>query len=254
MIRFFNTSYFFLALLIPFLVLNASPLTNFHEANSFYEKGEFEKAADMYRKIIDEGYESAEIYYNLGNTHYKLGNIAETIVYYERALKLAPDDRDVTENLKIAKFSLIDKTEEETVVPFFTFYNNVRNSFNIHTVKTAFYSLLFVFAVLVSIYILLKNTVLKKPLFYICLIGLAGFITLSYLYYDIHRNYFSRSGVIADFKVSVLSSPDDNISSELFFLHQGTKADIIRSNENWFEIELDSEKRGWIRKDQMIEI
>lgn len=254
MIRFLNTAYVFLVVLIPILVLNASPETDFHEANSFYEKGEFEKAADMYQKIINEGYESGEIYYNLGNTHYKIGNIAETIVYYERALKLIPDDRDVAENLKIAKFSLIDKTEEETVVPFFTLYNNIRNSFNIHTVKTAFYSLLFIFAVLVSAYILLRNTVLKKPTFYICLVSLAGLVLTSYLYYDVHRNYFSRSGVIADFKVSVLSSPDDNISSELFFLHQGTKADIIRSNENWYEIELDSEKRGWIRKDQMIEI
>ncbi|MBN2858529.1 MAG: tetratricopeptide repeat protein [Candidatus Delongbacteria bacterium] len=252
--RFFNIAYIFLALLIPILVLNASPHTDFHEANSFYEKGEFEKAADLYRKIIDGGYESGEIYYNLGNTHYKLGNIAETIVFYERALKLAPDDRDVTENLKIAKFSLIDKTEEETIAPFFTLYNNVRDLFNIHSVKTAFYSMLFIFAVLISTYILLRNTILQKTLFYICLISLAGLFLTSYLYYDIHRIYFSRSGVISEFKVSVLSSPDDNISSELFFLHQGTKADIIRSNENWYEIELDSEKRGWIRKDQMIEI
>lgn len=251
---FFSFRYIILTVFVAVFIINASPLTDFHEANSFYEKGEFEKAADLYQKIIDQGFESGEIYYNLGNTHYKLGNIAETIVYYERALKLIPKDGDVAENLKIARFSLIDKTEEETIVPFFTLYNNIRNSFNIHTVKTAFYFFLFIFAILVSAYILLRNTFLKKPLFYICIISLTGLFLISYLYYDIHTAYFNRSGVISDIKVSVLSSPDDNISSELFFLHQGTKAEIIRSNDNWYEIQLDAEKRGWIRKDQMIEI
>lgn len=251
---FFFREYAFLTLFAAVFILNASPLTDFHEANSCYEKGEFVKAADLYQKIIDEGYESGEIYYNLGNTHYKLGNIAETIVYYEKALKLIPKDRDVVENLKIARFSLIDKTEDETILPFFAIYNNVRNYFNIHTVTSAFYFSLFIFAILTSAYILLRNTFLKKTLFYICIISLAVLVSTSYLYYDIHTDYFSRSGVISDFKVSVLSSPDDNISSELFFLHQGTKAEIIRSNEKWYEIQLDAEKRGWIKKDQMIEI
>lgn len=246
--------YVFLVVLAAAIMLNASPDTDFHEANSFYEKGEFEKAADLYQKIIDEGYESSEIYYNLGNSHYKLGNIPETIVNYERSLKLDPNDRDVIENLKIAKFSLIDKTEEETAVPFFTFYNNIRNSFNIHTVKSAFYILLIFFTIMTSAYILLRNTLLKKPSFYICALSLTGLVLISYLYYDIHNIYFSRYGVISDMKVSVLSSPDDNISRELFFLHQGTKADIIRSNDGWYEIRLDAEKRGWIRKHQMIEI
>ena len=44
----------------------------FHNGNLQYEKGEYDKAADNYRSIVNSGVESPEVWYNLGNTYYKL--------------------------------------------------------------------------------------------------------------------------------------------------------------------------------------
>ena len=47
--------------------------------------------------------ESADIYYNLGNSYYKIGDIAKAILNYERALILKPANKDIRSNLEIAK-------------------------------------------------------------------------------------------------------------------------------------------------------
>jgi len=245
-------------LFIIFLIsytLFSLPATDFDEANLFYEKGEYQNAVQSYEKIIAGGYENGEIYYNLGNSYYKLGDIALSIVNYERALKFLPKDADLIENLKIARLSLVDKIEEPTEVPFFTLYSDTKNSFNIYTAQKRFFITMIILGLIFSIYIILKNTAAGKlvllPLYAILII----FMTVSYIYYDISIENSRRFGVVASDKISVLSSPDENINSkELFFLHKGTKAEILRSNEQWFEISLDEEKKGWIKKDSVIEI
>ncbi|HXK50659.1 MAG TPA: tetratricopeptide repeat protein [Clostridiales bacterium] len=246
---------FTLILLILPAMLLCLPITDFDEANQYYEKADYEKASVLYEKIISDGFENGEVYYNLGNSYYKLGDIARSILYYERAVKLMPDDPDLTENLKIARLYLTDKVEETEAEPFFTLYSDIRNSFNIYTSKNILLILILITGIFISTYIFLKNTLFGRFFFYISLISAASLMFFSYLYYDIHSLDIRRFGVVSEDKISVMSSPDDNINSkELFFLHLGTKAEIVRSNEQWLEIRLDEEKKGWVKKESLIEI
>jgi len=247
--------YLFLILMITAAMLTSSPVSDFNEANVLYEKGDYENSIKLFEKIISGGFENGEIYYNLGNAYYKAGDIVNCILNYERALKFMPGDQDLTENLKIARLSLIDKTEDPEDVPFFTLYSNFRNGYNIYSVSKMFYLMLIIAAILISLYILLKNTLLNKLLMALSAISVLIFLLYSYAYYDISAINSKRFGVIIEDKVSVLSSPDENVNSkELFYLHRGTKAQITRSNEQWFEISLDEEKKGWIKKGSLIEI
>ncbi len=241
--------------MITAAMLTSSPVSDFNEANVLYEKGDYENSIKLFEKIISGGFENGEIYYNLGNAYYKAGDIVNCILNYERALKFMPGDQDLTENLKIARLSLIDKTEDPEDVPFFTLYSNFRNGYNIYSVSKMFYLMLIIAAILISLYILLKNTLLNKLLMALSAISVLIFLLYSYAYYDISAINSKRFGVIIEDKVSVLSSPDENVNSkELFYLHRGTKAQITRSNEQWFEISLDEEKKGWIKKGSLIEI
>lgn len=247
--------YISLILLISIAAVIASPASDFDEANLFYEKGDYEGAVKSFEKITQSGNENGEIYFNLGNSYYKLGDIVNCIVNYERALKFMPGDTDLTENLKIARLSLVDKTEEQTEVPFFTLYSNIRNKFNIYSAARSFYMLLLITGILISLYILLKNTLINKVILTFSGLSVISLILISYIYFDILRADSRRFGVISEDKISVLSSPDENVNSkELFFLHRGTKTEIIRSNEQWFEISLDEEKKGWVKKETLIEI
>ena len=74
-----------------------------------YRQGKYLEAADTYKKMLTEGQESAQLYYNLGNCYYKLGENTQAILNYERALLLNPADRDARYNLQMAQSQAVDK-------------------------------------------------------------------------------------------------------------------------------------------------
>ena len=76
--------------------------TLFNQATEAYNEGAYQKAVDNYLEILDNGQHSAELYYNLGNSYYKLNQIAPSIYYYEKALLLRPNDEEIKNNLAYA--------------------------------------------------------------------------------------------------------------------------------------------------------
>ena len=75
----------------------------YQEGNRLYQEGDFEGALASYLRLVEAGFESGEVYYNIGNTYFKLGNVALSILYYERARRLLPGDEDVQANLDLAR-------------------------------------------------------------------------------------------------------------------------------------------------------
>lgn len=57
----------------------------FESANNYYSNGDYNGAINLYLQILDSGYESHSLYFNLGNSYYKLNNIAESNYYFEMA-------------------------------------------------------------------------------------------------------------------------------------------------------------------------
>jgi len=47
------------------------------------QEEKFDEAVKLYNQIIDNGYEGAELYYNLGNAYFRLGKLGYAILYYE---------------------------------------------------------------------------------------------------------------------------------------------------------------------------
>ena len=81
----------------------------FEEGNAAYGDGDYETALAKYDSIVANGEESAALYYNMGNTYYKMRQFPMAILYYEKALKLSPGDEDLRVNLEIANLAVVDK-------------------------------------------------------------------------------------------------------------------------------------------------
>ncbi|MEK7677913.1 MAG: tetratricopeptide repeat protein [Verrucomicrobiota bacterium] len=96
----------FLSLWVGFQVQAADPSETFDQANKLYEEGKYAEAAGAYEKMIQEGNASAALYFNLGNTCFKNGQIGRAIVNYRLAKRLAPRDPDVRANLQFARDSV----------------------------------------------------------------------------------------------------------------------------------------------------
>ena len=76
------------------MVLGQEENTTFENANSAYNAGQFEKAVMLYKEILESGQQSAELYFNLANSYYRLNQVAESIFYFEKAKLIKPKDED----------------------------------------------------------------------------------------------------------------------------------------------------------------
>jgi tetratricopeptide (TPR) repeat protein len=75
----------------------------FAKANEDYNAGRFQEAVDGYQSLVASGQWSANLFYDLGNAWFRLGNFGEAILNYERALALDPHHPESDANLRIAR-------------------------------------------------------------------------------------------------------------------------------------------------------
>ena len=83
-------------------------LSKFASAGIAYKEGRYDEAISRYNEISGAGRESGPIYYNLGNSYFKKGDIGNTALSYARAKKFIPRDSDLLFNEKYTQ-SKIDQ-------------------------------------------------------------------------------------------------------------------------------------------------
>ena len=96
-------SLLFLLLAAPMVRAEMDADRAFAAARDAYERQQFEEAAAHYESILSNGFASAELHFNLGNTRYRLGDTGRAVAEYRRALYLRPRDPDLRANLAIAQ-------------------------------------------------------------------------------------------------------------------------------------------------------
>lgn len=84
----------------------------FLEGSQAYDANRPADAAALYGKLADQGYESKELYFNLGNAYFKIGKFGLAVLNYRRAWRIAPRDPDIQANLRFALQSTSAATPE----------------------------------------------------------------------------------------------------------------------------------------------
>jgi tetratricopeptide (TPR) repeat protein len=95
-----------LTILLLLLYSGAVYGNNFSAANAAFDRGDYAKAAEEYRRALQDDQLSVSLLYNLGCTEFKLGNYPEARVWFSRAKLLAPGDLEVRANLKLTEEKL----------------------------------------------------------------------------------------------------------------------------------------------------
>ena len=83
-------------------LLIAAP-ANFDAANTLYDKGDFQGARSGYEVLVQSGPWSAHLFYNLGNSAFRLGDKSAAFLAYERALALDPGHPEAKANLNFLR-------------------------------------------------------------------------------------------------------------------------------------------------------
>ena len=222
--------------------------------NRFYIDGNYKEAAEEYNLILDGGEYSMELYYNLANAYFKLGEMGKAILYYNKALRIAPSSEDVRHNLAMAEAQTKDRIN--AIPEFFLsrWVRTVRSSMSCTAwsiLSLVTFALLLAFGIL---FLLASNIKVRKAGFYCALSMVLLFIVKTLFALSSRKELLTHDeAVVMSSAISIKSSPDRS-ATDLFVLHEGTKVRILTEMDEWCEISIADGKKGWTEAKNIEEI
>ena len=229
------------------------PQALFEAANQAYESQDFETAIDKYQQVLEEGYESADLYYNLGNAHYKLNHIAPAILQYERALVLNPRHKDARYNLRLANLRVMDNIKP---VPELLVIGWLRKIF--YSFSPAQWAIIAIVLMVLAAgggtaFLLGQTPLMKRIGFFggVALVGLSLLtVGLSLGRKQVQNN--TAQGIIMSATAQVKNAPAGD--QDLSILHEGVKVEVVEETGEWVRISIHAvglELEGFVRQDQI---
>jgi tetratricopeptide (TPR) repeat protein len=218
----------------------------FDEASSLYFNSDFNSALEAYLDILQSGYESPALYYNMGNTYLKLGLLGNAILSYERALKNSPYDADIKANLLYAN-SLTKQPSMDSAA--FWLNRKIDYIMGLFTIDgltimlSVLYALFFIclcFLVLSRNAKAMRNTASAIVVIFV--------IVTTFLALKIYGVEYIDRGIILENAVDSRYEPLDEASVH-FKLYEGSKIVVLKSKGGWSQIKRQDNKIGWIKSD-----
>ena len=189
------------------------------------------------------------MYYNLGNTRFKQGELAQAILNYERALRLKPNYKDAKYNLAFAQSRIVDNIPEQD---FFlsSWARTVRNQLSERTWLRSSIALFILALAGLLLFLLGRAMWVRKTAFHTAWIALLFSLVTGLNAASLHnRDTLRNEAIITQGVVNAKSSPDRS-GTDLFTLHEGTKVTIRETIGEWVNVHVGSNE-GWIRSSNL---
>ncbi|MFY7671220.1 hypothetical protein ACOSP6_09080 [Tenacibaculum sp. MEBiC06402] len=244
-----------IVLLLAFFTLNTiiSQSSNelFEQANEYYKNQEYSKAITLYEQIEETGEVSSELFYNLGNSYYKINKVGPSIYNYEKALLLNPLNEDAQNNLIFAKRLSLDRIEELPKSVLQKFNENYLSKLSYNQWAVLAVILSFLTSCLFLLYYFSQIPSYKRFYFTSSILSVIFLIAVL----SITLNQYKKASntiqaIVYATEVSVKNEPIKN-ADEAFVLHEGTKVFVLDEVDDWKKIRLVDGKIGWLKKDQI---
>ena len=222
-------------------------ITVMDSALSAYNAGMYGTALEYYQYILDSlNEESAALYYNMGNAAFKRNDLASAILFYEKALKLTPNDEDLIFNLGLANSRIPDRIEAVPEMVLVRWYKNVTHIFTPN--QWAYLALvsLAIALIFMALYFIAYRITVRKIGLWMGVVTLLFFIfSLTVSHQTTKEQTAHDTGIVFSASLTVKSSPEES-STDLFVLHEGTKVWILECVNTWYKIKIANGSVGWI--------
>lgn len=234
----------FVFFISPLFADQASAL--FEKANDAFFQKKYAEAVGLYEQLLTDGYQSAELEYNLGNAYFRQNNLGQATLHFERAYLLDPHDEEVRHNLAVVRDRQVD---EFSLLPKF-FLTKLWEQMRLMMPATAWGILALVIwwggMAGLGIWLFGKSRSQKKKGFFYGLMALAVSLlplALALSRADLDEN--SRHAIVLSEETTVRSAPDAE-GAELLKVHEGLKVKLLDEISGWWQVELPDGEKGWL--------
>ena len=233
------------SILLLSLLLSAAHLyadqAGMEQCNSLYHNGEYTQAVTCY-KDISKGNYSSSILFNLGNCYAQTGEIGTAILYYQRALCLAPGDPDIEGNLSLVQ------NEEGLFAPEPSLVKTLANLCTIS--QWAILALTALFAYLCFAIYRLKFGQ-RAPSEALVILCCATIFCLGVFGTAVKFERWKKSVIISDSKI--LISPYEN-AAQAGTIKPGRLVSVQKHHGNFSYILDETGRKGWVIQENIVPI
>jgi tetratricopeptide (TPR) repeat protein len=222
----------------------------YEKANQFYHNQQYAEALDLYNQMINEKVVNASVYYNAGNTHYKLGKMGMAIWCYQKALQLDPTNVLISENLQLTQQKVQTKAATgNAFVPIAM----IKKALYFHSANRWAVGAIGLFFVAMAIYVLRK--MYKMHPIFIALQRLSWYVAGIYLIATIGRQVFDKTckyAVITENtilynnpKEQGLQKPEQTEGLQVQVI-SFTKGSVMNASK--YKVRLQSGREAWVEE------
>ena len=219
----------------------------FEEANALYKQEKYKAALERYTYIYtDMKKQSAPLFYNMANCHYKLQNNAKAIYFYKKALWLNPLLKAAETNLYLAQKRTIDHFKDKKIVGFAATMNSF--SFKMHYDQWAWLSVGFSALLFICflVYYFATNSLVKRSFFslqFVTALAIATCIVAVLWQKDKLNN--NKTAVVFATETAVRAEANST-SKSTTELHEGSVVYIEKTAGEWSLVNWDINQKGWV--------
>ena len=229
-----------------------APTQLFYSGNNFYEKRDYLKALEEYVKIIDMKLESGNLYYNVGNSFFKLGKLGYAILSYEKARKFMPQDSDLKSNLAYARSLTAAAAFTASRNPICKVINAPFAEFNINAIAISGAVFYLILALILTLFIL-NPFAARKFRFALIVFVILFLLNLSAFAVRYYETEILKYGIVLQKNTECRYEPID-VSTTYYKLQAGDEVLILKTRNGWRQITRIDGKIGWVKKNSVGEI
>ncbi|MEZ5016739.1 MAG: tetratricopeptide repeat protein [Flavipsychrobacter sp.] len=241
---------FLLALVSTSVFATSDNNAKWDTANTLFNNKAYDSARVYYEQLAQD-HESAALYYNLGNTYYKLNKVGKAVLNYERALRIDPSNSKTQDNLYLTQTRIANRIQATERIFFIRWWQNITHAS--HATLWAILALIIFVSVLI-IHILKKLNIISFNIPQQATVG-ALVIWLLFLTFSIFatdNKYYSQQAVVMENNSSFKQQPDATKNSSL--IPEGTKVSIEQQKGSWLEVILPDGRKGWMPAEVLTKI
>lgn len=217
----------------------------FAQANAYYEKQQYDKAHEIYQDLAEEQL-SSDVFFNLANASFRLGNVGEACLWYRRAQYMNPGMLEAGQNLRLLRSKLGYMDFEPTGIDKM-----------VARISHSGWTLLMTSGTWILILGLASLLIFKvaQPWYSVVLVaticgGIVGVLSLAGVILHQVNLDPAKLAIVIDNDVAALAAPVPD-GKPIIGIPAGSEVRIRKDRQNWLEIETPGDSVGWIKKDQI---
>jgi len=212
--------------------------TQFAQANQKYGEGHFQEAVDGYEKLVKSGNWSANLFYNLGNAWFRLGNFGEAILNYERAVALDPHHPEAAANLALVRDEARALELRRGTIERYIGAGTTSQYCLVATV--AFWLLLFA---VTRLFLFRHRSLIALSFMVLTAVTFAGAL---FAVYSLETGSRGKGlAIVTGKKIEARLATADNANS-ILALPPGSEIKVLSQRGDWVYAVLPNDLRGWI--------